>query len=232
MTDRQMRHMLSHAIATAQPAPERYYHICWWEQAVRCQHVRHTQKPHEVFFSAPGDLLLSELSAVQWRMLTTRIDAFCRRQGLNLDLHSGQSEDANESQTQRPRVTESDAARLDTVLADARSAESALYPRAHLDGLERLLQEAQVVASADVPEDVVTMNSQVRLRNEADRREMDLFLVFPADARGSDLGSPKLSIFTDTGLSLLGRRVGDRIDGHVRILDLPYQPEAAGDFDL
>jgi transcription elongation GreA/GreB family factor len=101
-----------------------------------------------------------------------------------------------------------------------------------LDRLENLLATARVVAPCDVPEDVVTMNSQVRLRNDKDDVEMDLFLVFPAEARGSDFEKPKLSIFTRTGLSMLGRRVGDRVNGQLRILDLPYQPEAAGDFEL
>ena len=48
----------------------------------------------------------------------------------------------------------------------------------------------------------------------------------------SDLGKPKLSVFTDTGLSILGRRVGDTVNGSLTILDLPYQPEAAGNFYL
>ena len=107
-----------------------------------------------------------------------------------------------------------------------------MYVDVYRHKLQRLLETANVVTPSDVPEDVVTMNSQVRLRNEEDDVETDLFLVFPADARGSDLMEPKLSIFTQTGLSMLGRRVGDRIDDRLQILDLPYQPEAAGDFDL
>ncbi len=54
MTDRQMRHMISHAIAAAQPAAEKYYHVCWWEEAVRCRHVRHATERHEVFYMALG----------------------------------------------------------------------------------------------------------------------------------------------------------------------------------
>lgn len=65
MTDRQMRHMISHVIAAAQPAAEKYYHVCWWEKAVQCRHARHTKDPHEIFFSVPGSLLLGELSAGQ-----------------------------------------------------------------------------------------------------------------------------------------------------------------------
>jgi regulator of nucleoside diphosphate kinase len=192
--------------------------------------VRHTQQRHEVFFSAPGQVLAEELSAVQWRLMSTRITDFCRRRGLVLDLHSGRG--GYRDRSHRRWVTELDSTRLHSLLAEARTSESAVHIGTHLARLQSLLETAHVVAPYDVPEDVVTMNSQVRLRNDKDDVEMDLFLVFPAEARGSDFEKPKLSIFTRTGLSMLGRRVGDRVNGQLRILDLPYQPEAAGDFEL
>jgi len=232
MTDRQMRHMISHAIAAAQPMAEKYYHMCWWEEAVRCHHVRHTPEPHEVFFSAPGSVFLGELSAVQWRLLINRITDFCTRQGIVLDLHSGRGQKALAGRRRRRWVTEYDAARLHSLLSRARTLPSEMYVDVYRHKLQRLLRTANVVTPSDMPEDVVTMNSQVRLRNEEEDIEADLFLVFPADARGSDGMKPKLSIFTETGLSMLGRRVGDQIDERLRIVDLPYQPEAAGDFDL
>lgn len=232
MTDRQMRHMLFHAVATAQPAAEKYYHLCWWDEAVECHHVRHTTKPHEVFLSAPGRVFLGELSAVQWRLMITRIVAFCEREGIVLDLHSGRGRKSSQSRMHRRWVTEHDAARLHALLGSARTWPSEMDVDVYQRKLQRLLRAANVVAPSDMPEDVVTMNSQVRLRNDEDDIETDLLLVFPADARGSDVMKPKLSIFTETGLSLLGRRVGDQIDDRLRILDLPYQPEAAGEFGL
>jgi len=224
MTDRQMRHMISHAIAAAQPRAEKYYHVCWWDQAVRCHHVRHTTEHHEVFLSAAGSVFLGELSAVQWRLISNRITDFCAREGIVLDLHSGR--------TRRRWVTEYDAARLHALLGRVRTLPSEMYVDVYRRKLQCLLRTANVVTPSDMPENVVTMNSQVRLRNEEDDTETDLFLVFPADARGSDVLKPKLSIFTETGLSMLGRRVGDQIDERLQIVDLPYQPEAAGDFDL
>lgn len=232
MTDRQMRHMISHAIAAARPSAEKYYHLCWWEEAVQCHHVRHTAEPHEVFFSAPGSVFLGELSAVQWRRITSRIVDFCTRRGLVLDLHSGRGRKIAPSRRRRRWVTEYDAARLHGLLGRVRTLPSAMYADVYGRKLQRLLRAANVVAPSDMPEDVVTMNSQARLRNDEDDIETDLFLVFPADARGSDVLKPKISIFTETGLSMLGRRVGDPIGEGLRILDLPYQPEAAGDFDL
>jgi len=46
---------------------------------------------------------------------------------------------------------------------------------------------------------------------------------------GGDFDKVKLSVLTHTGLSMLGRKVGDTIDGSLKILAVPYQPEAAGD---
>jgi regulator of nucleoside diphosphate kinase len=224
--------MMSHAIATARPVAEKYYHVCWWEDAVRCHHVRHTTERHEVFLSAPGSVFLGELSAVQWRLMINRITNFCRRRGLVLDIHSGRGQKTSGGRMRRRWVTEYDAARLHALLGRARTLPSETYVDVYRQKLQRLLRAANVVAPSDMPEDVVTMNSQVRLRNDEDDIETDLFLVFPADVRGSDVMKPKLSIFTQTGVSMLGRRVGDRIDDRLRILDLPYQPEAAGDFDV
>jgi len=232
MTGRQMRHMISHVIAAAKPVAEKYYHVCWWEEAVRCHHVRHTTERHEVFFSAPGSVFLGELSAVQWRLMANRIVDFCRRQGIVLDLHSGRGQTSAGAVRRRRWVTEYDVARLHALLSCTRTLPSEMYVGVYQRKLQRLLRAANVVTPSDVPEDVVTMNSQARLWNEEDDIVTDLFLVFPADARGSDVMKPKVSIFTQTGLSMLGRRVGDRIDDRLRILDLPYQPEAAGDFDL
>ena len=232
MTDRQMRHMISHVIATARPVAEKYYHVCWWEKAVQCHPVRHTHEHHEVFLSTPGGVLLGELSAVQWRLLISRIADFCRRRGTVLDIHSGRSKRGYRTRMRRRWVTESDSARLHALLGSVRTLPSEMYVDVYRQKLQRLLKTANVVTPSDVPEDVVTMNSQVRLRNDQDDVETDVFLVFPADGRASDVMEPKLSIFTETGLSMLGRRVGDRIDDRLQILDLPYQPEAAGDFDL
>ncbi|OHB64000.1 MAG: hypothetical protein A2Y77_07410 [Planctomycetes bacterium RBG_13_62_9] len=127
-------------------------------------------------------------------------------------------------------MTEHDSRRLQALLTAARATQPEMEGSLRI--LERLLETADVVASEDVPDDIVTMNSQVRLRNDDDGREMVLSLVFPEDARGSDFDKVKLSILTHTGLSMLGRKVGDTIDGHLRIVELLYQPEAADDFDL
>jgi regulator of nucleoside diphosphate kinase len=60
--------------------------------------------------------------------------------------------------------------------------------------------------------------------------------VFPTDA---DLDNGKISILAPLGTALLGYRVGDIIkwrrpqgDRQLKIEEIVYQPEAAGDFHL
>jgi len=116
-------------------------------------------------------------------------------------------------------------------LASARTPGSKL--NAYLDRLQRLLEAADIVAPHDVPRDVVTMNSKVRLKDDQVDRDMDLSLVFPADAaRDADPERFDVSILSPLGLSLLGRRIGDVVGRRVRIDGLLYQPEAVGDFHL
>jgi len=101
------------------------------------------------------------------------------------------------------------------------------------DGLAR----AEVVPTRAVRPDVVTMNSQVafELGEGGERRVRTL--VYPWDA---DHHLDGLSVLSPLGSALLGRSVGDAIhrslsDGavmHVRVLEIPYQPEAAGDWLL
>lgn len=81
------------------------------------------------------------------------------------------------------------------------------------------------------------MNSQVRVRDEATGEESDLRLVFPA---ASDAEKGAVSILAPIGSALLGLRVGAVIkwpmpDGRtrqIRIVAVPYQPEAAGELHL
>ncbi len=78
------------------------------------------------------------------------------------------------------------------------------------------------------------MNSRVHLKDRnGEDGQRSVSLVFPAEAEtDAGLETTKVSVLTPIGLAILGRRVGDRVEGRIRIQDLPYQPEAAGHFDL
>lgn len=224
-----MQQMMSQAIAATQLIPERSYHLCWWGDRIQCHPVRHTKEAHEVFFSAPGRVFLEGLPLHQWRLLTTEVADYCRRQDIALDLDSGRRRNG-ECPTPRRRITEFDALRL-RGLADSAETQGFVPPE-RVERLRLLLQRADVVDPRKIPEDIVTMNSEVRVRNDEADVETTLALVFPADVRTSDLETLRLSILTDTGLSILGRKAGDTIDGGLKITGLPYQPEAVGEFYL
>jgi len=87
-----------------------------------------------------------------------------------------------------------------------------------------------------VPPDVITMNSRVRLYDLDADEELIFTLVFPEDA---DPAENKISVLAPIGMAMLGYRVGDTFEWEVpagisrlRVLEILYQPEAAGDYDL
>ncbi len=76
--------------------------------------------------------------------------------------------------------------------------------------------------------------STVRFALQGSAESFDQTLVYPKDADGSP---GRLSIMAPVGSALLGLKVGDRIDWpgpggkplSVRIVDVVYQPERAGE---
>jgi regulator of nucleoside diphosphate kinase len=108
--------------------------------------------------------------------------------------------------------------------------------RGYLEKLEEELDRAIVVPSKDVPGDVVTMNARVRVRDLDSGKETILRLVFPADA---DYEQGRVSILAPIGTALIGYRAGDTVEWEVpagvrrlKIAEVLYQPEAAGDYHL
>jgi len=137
-------------------------------------------------------------------------------------------------QARRIYVTEFDRVRLEDLLAAAEAFGEAAWQE--LEPLAAELDRAEVVSSREVPADVVTMNSRVRLRDLASEREMTYALVFPRDA---NVEAGAISILAPIGTALLGYARGDVVEWRVpsglrrlRIEEVVYQPEAAGDFHL
>jgi regulator of nucleoside diphosphate kinase len=107
--------------------------------------------------------------------------------------------------------------------------------RTHVDHLESELDRAQVVPPADVPADVVTMNSEIAVRDVDSNEEMTFAVVFPSEA---NVKRQKISILAPIGTAVLGYRVGDTIEWNVpgrtrrlRIERVLFQPEAARQFN-
>lgn len=108
--------------------------------------------------------------------------------------------------------------------------------RSKLDGLCEELDRAEVVDPKDIPNNVVTMNSQIDVESVESGKVMTLQLVYPDDA---EIKEQKISIFSPIGTAIIGYEVGDVIDWPVpsgtkkfKITNIRYQPESSGDFDL
>lgn len=125
-------------------------------------------------------------------------------------------------------ITNTDLQRLLPLLvhADSPAAES----------LDEELQRAAIVEQRDVPADVVTMNSEVVYEDCATRARRCVRIVYPAEV---DSSRGHVSVLAPIGSALLGLRVNQVIEWQVptgtkriRVVEIRYQPEAAGDFDL
>jgi regulator of nucleoside diphosphate kinase len=127
-------------------------------------------------------------------------------------------------------ITSSDRRRLEHLLESAFAA--SIDPKTYLADLQAELQRAKIVDSAEVPHDVVTMESTVRLR-DLDNDDVETYtLVYPDQANIAD---NKLSVLAPIGTAIIGYRVGDvvrwRVPGGMRRLQVEevlYQPERAG----
>nr|WP_199710863.1 nucleoside diphosphate kinase regulator [Noviherbaspirillum cavernae] len=103
------------------------------------------------------------------------------------------------------------------------------------EDLEAELARAEVVDSKEMPPTVVTMNSTVRFRMESSSEAFTLTLVYPKDV---DASGGTISILAPVGSALLGLSKGDEIEWpkpgggvlRVRIDDVTYQPERAGEY--
>jgi regulator of nucleoside diphosphate kinase len=102
--------------------------------------------------------------------------------------------------------------------------------------LKQSLEDAVILAPEEMPPNVITMNSQVRIKTLASGETMCVSLVFPQEA---DYGQRKISLLAPLGAALLGRLAGEAVcyqapGGSIRILieEIVYQPEAAREYSV
>lgn len=108
---------------------------------------------------------------------------------------------------------------------------SANQEQQHFVILEEELDRARMMPPFEVPPDVVTMNSKVRLTDLQTGKKLTYTLVFPGDA---NFEQGKISILAPIGTAILGYRTGDVIEWKVpagmrrlRVEEILHQPEAA-----
>lgn len=131
-------------------------------------------------------------------------------------------------------ITAFDKDRLDDMLAEAR--ELGGHDRKDLDELATELERAKVVKPEKIPANVVTLNSQVLVRDLDKGEEKQYRLVFPEHA---DIAKGAISVLAPVGTAILGYCEGDEVEWQVpagtrrfRIEKVLYQPEAAGHYHL
>lgn len=103
-----------------------------------------------------------------------------------------------------------------------------------LSDLEARIRAAELVDPSGVPPDLVTMNSQIVLRDAESGQRTSLTLAFPSSANAR---KGKVSVLTPLGSILLGARTGQSLTcpisgtiSTVIVEAILRQPEAAGDY--
>jgi len=131
-------------------------------------------------------------------------------------------------------ITEFDLERLQGLIEEMQEQPS--RDTRYLEELAEELLRAEVVAPEEIPPQVITMNSKVRLQDLDSKAELEYTLVFPPEA---NLDQGKISVLAPVGMAMIGYRVGDTISWKVpaglkrlKVKKILYQPEAAGDFHI
>jgi regulator of nucleoside diphosphate kinase len=102
--------------------------------------------------------------------------------------------------------------------------------------LKHELDRGKVVPPDAVPRGVVTMHTQVRVRDLKLDETETYTLVYPDE---SDIIEGRLSVLAPLGIALLGTTLGSVVKfeapaglRRLKVEKILYQPEAAGDFHL
>ncbi|APC13406.1 MULTISPECIES: nucleoside diphosphate kinase regulator [Providencia] len=127
-------------------------------------------------------------------------------------------------------INDLDAERLDALMEQPAYAGTPVA-----EALNDELDRADILSPQEIPADVVTMNSTVRFLDLISNEEHTRTLVYPASLKDS---AEQLSVMAPIGAALLGLHVNDEISWElpngvqtrVRVLEIVYQPEAAGEF--
>jgi len=127
-----------------------------------------------------------------------------------------------------------DYARIKQCINDAKQLKSISSTEA-----EKLLAElnsAKIVEPEAIPSNVVTMNSIVKLSFLNNDKIIQFQIVYPDQA---NLKENKISIFSPIATALIGYKIEDEIEWivpagltRIRIDEIIYQPEAAGEYHL
>lgn len=132
-------------------------------------------------------------------------------------------------------ISKFDQARLQEVI-DTMKAQSGKREWSRGDELQKRLTESTAVEPAEIPPDVITMNSITRVRDKESQQEGVYNLVFPSDSKPLE---GRVSVLSSLGLALFGSHIGDVVEWdtpkgvrHLEVIGIIYQPEAARHWTL
>jgi regulator of nucleoside diphosphate kinase len=132
-------------------------------------------------------------------------------------------------------ITETDRERLGNLIELVRNNDERAH-FAYITRLEAELDDAEIVASEEIPPNVVTMRSKVKLKDLDTGDESVYSIVFPSEA---NFDEGKISILAPLATEILGYKCGDTVEfeaparlRRLKIEEILYQPESAGDYNL
>ena len=127
-----------------------------------------------------------------------------------------------------------DYSRIQKCINDAKQFKSINATEA--ESLKKELNSAKIVEPQEIPANVVTMNSIVKISFLNSDKQIEFRIVYPDQA---NLKENKISIFSPIATALIGYKVADEIEWivpagltKIRIDEIIYQPEAAGTYNL
>ncbi len=105
-----------------------------------------------------------------------------------------------------------------------------------VERLDSELARAKIIDQKEAPRTLVTMNSEVTYEDVKSGKRRTVRLVYPRDA---NVSKNQVSVFAPLGSALLGLREGQEIEWkmpggvrRIKVVEILYQPEAAGDWNL
>jgi transcription elongation GreA/GreB family factor len=123
-------------------------------------------------------------------------------------------------------MCENDYWRLHKALA--RQRKKGTIKRILLEEVRFILKRAAVHAIRLIPHNIVTMNSEIALLT-GQGKVVNIKLVYPDE---TDRTKGYVSIFSWTGICLIGKKEGDSVRHNICVHKITYQPEERQDFHL
>ncbi len=89
---------------------------------------------------------------------------------------------------------------------------STTFDQQNIEELQTELKRAKLVSKEAVPKDVVRLNSVVTIKEEKEKKTMEVVLVTPNKA---DIKQRRISVMSPIGTALIGFRKGQQVEWQV-----------------